>query len=414
MDALVSSTLLTPRYLMKVIEDIPTQIETYRGNDVFPLVTQPGPKIEWDVKRPLGGMTQAVARGAESPVIHRRGVGQASFEPAHFREKVILGESDVTTLRKLGTWEQRSTAAELIAEIMIDLNDRLETRIEWMRWQPIVNNQIVISSNLVQYTVSYNMPSRQRPTAGTLWSSTSTANPISDIQTWIRLARGTGGRVKKFWFNSKVEQYLFQNSRILSLIDRVFNSGDVGVMSRKILGSILKTYIGDYEYEVYDGGYLAVSYTTAAVAAATAAHSVVVDDASSFTAGDVCQLSASDESAEENVTIDSISGNTITCVSSTLAGTYPAASMLRCYKTYIPDTKFIIELDFPAGSGPKGEVVSVDAVYGSGSLMNPVPGKFAETLFMDKDPKQIEIITGINALPVLYRKRGFIVAAVAA
>jgi len=72
-----------------------------------------------------------------------------------------------------------------------------------------------------------------------------------------------------------------------------------------------------------------------------------------------------------------------------------------------------MEVEFPPGSGSTGEVISVDAVYGQGSLMNPQPGKFAETIFLDKDPKQIEIITGINALPVLYRKRGFIVATIA-
>jgi len=397
---------------MRVIEDIPPQTEVFRGEEMFPLVTQPGPKVEWDIKRPLGGMTQAVARGAESPVIHRRGVGQASFEPAQFREKVILGESDVTTLRKLGTWEQRSKAAELISDIMIDLNARLDTRIEWLRWQPVVTNAVTINSNKVQYTVSYNLPTRMRPTASPLWSTIATADPITDIQTWLRLARGTGGRVKKFWYNTKVEQYLFQNTRILSLIDRIFHSGNVGIMSQAILGSIFKTYIGNYEAEVYDSGYNLITYTTAANAAGAGPHTIVVDDGSGYAVGDVCQITASDESAEENVTISAVSGNTITATG-TLAGTYPAASMLRCYKTYIPDSVFIIECDFPPGSGPKGEVISVDAVYGQGSLTNPVPGKFAETIFMNKDPKQIEIICGINALGVIYRKRGFIVATVA-
>ncbi len=412
MDALVNSTLLTPRYLMKVIDDIPPQEETYRGAEMFPLTTQPGPRVEWDIRRPLGGMTQAVARGAESPIIHRRGVGQASFEPAHFREKVVLGESDVTTLRKLGTWEQREKAAELIADILVDLNSRLDTRIEWMRWQPIVNNSLTVNENKVQFTVNYNMPSRQRPTASPLWSSTSTADPISNIQTWIRLVRGAGCKPKKFWFNTMVQQYLFRNARVLSLIDRVFNSGNMGLMSMEILGSIFKTFIGDYEYEVYDAGYNLITYTQAAISAG-AVTTVVVDDATGFAAGDVCQISAADESAEENLTIASISGNTIDFTGSTVTGTYPAASMLRTYKTYIPDNVFIIECEFPPGSGPKGEVISVDAVYGQGSLTNPKPGKFAETIFLNKDPKQIEIIVGINALPVVYRKRGFIVATVA-
>ena len=412
MDALVNSSLLSPRYLMKVIDDIPDQTETYRGQEMFPLVTQPGPKVEWDIKRPLGGMTQAVARGAESPVIHRRGVGQASFEPAHFREKVILGESDVTTLRKLGSLEQRETAAELIAGIMIDLDARLETRIEWMRWQPIVNNSLVINDNKVQFTVNYNMPSRQRPTASPLWSSTATADPLSDIQTWIRLVRGAGCKPKKFWFNTQCQQYLFQNARILSLVDRIFNSGNVGLMSMEVLGTIFKTYIGQYEYEVYDAGYNLVTYTEQAQAAGSVT-TIVVDDATGFVAGDICQLSAADESAEENVTIASVSGNTINFTGSTVSGTYPTSSMLRTYKTYIPDNVFIIECEFPPGSGPNGEVISVDAVYGQGSLTSPKPGKFAETIFLNKDPKQIEIIAGINALPVLYRKRGYIVATIA-
>jgi len=412
MDALVNSTLLTPRYLMKVIDDIPALVETFRGSEIMPLVEQPGPKVEWDIKRPLGGMTQAVARGAESPLVHRRGVGQASFEPGHFREKVVLGESDVTTLRKLGTWEERSKAAELIAEILIDLNSRLETRIEWMRWQPIVNNSITINSNKVIYTVTYNVPTRQRPTATPLWSSTSTADPIENIQTWVRLVRGSGGRVKKFWFNTMCQQYLFRNSRVLSLVDRIFNAGNVGLMSMEILGTILKTYIGNYEYEIYDEGYNAITYTNAVVSAG-AVTTVSVDDASSFAAGDVCQLSAADESVEENFTIASISGNTIDFTGTTAVGTFPAQSLLRCYKTFIPDTKFIMEVEFPAGSGPKGEVISVDSVYGEGNLMSPKPGKFAETIFLNKDPKQIEIITGINALPVLYRKRGFITATIA-
>uniref|UniRef100_A0A6M3KSX3 Putative capsid protein n=1 Tax=viral metagenome TaxID=1070528 RepID=A0A6M3KSX3_9ZZZZ len=412
MDALVSSTLLTPRYLMKVIDDIPPQTQTYRGMDIMPLVEQPGPRVEWDIRKPLGGMTQAVARGAESPVIHRRGVGQASFEPAHFREKVILGESDVTTLRKLGSWENRSTAAELIAEIMIDLNARLETRVEWMRWQPPVSNALTISENKVQFTVSYYIPSRQRPTASPLWSVTATADPIEDIQTWIRLIRGTGGKIKKFWFNTKIQQYLFRNARVLSLVDRVFNAGNVGLMSMEILGSIFKTYIGNYEYEIYDAGYNLVTFTHAAQGAG-AVTTLAVDDASGMAAADIVQISSGDEMYEENMTIASISGNTINFTGTTVTGTYAAASMIRDYKTFVPDNKFIMEVEFPPGSGPIGEVISVDAVYGQGSLTSPKPGKFAETIFLNKDPKQIEIIVGINALPVLYRKRGFITATIA-
>jgi len=412
MDALVNSSILQPRYLMKVLDDIPADTDTFRGAEMFPLVTQPGPVIEWDIKKPLGGMTQAVARGAESPLVHRRGVGQQRFEPGHFREKTVLGESDVTTLRKLGTLEQRATAAELIAEIVADLNTRLETRMEWLRWQPVVNDSVTINNNKVQYTVQYNMPTHMRVTASPLWSNTATADPITNIQTWLRLARGTGGKPYRFWYNSKVEMYLFQNARILSLIDRVFGGGNVGLMSKSVLEQIMKTYIGSYPMEMYDEGYNVVTWLTAA-AGGGATTTLTVEDTTGFEDNDEIVITNADETNEDNATINGApSGTTITIDSKTLAS-FSANSMVRSYKTFLPDNVFIIELQFPAGSGNKGEIVSVDSVYGLGSLTNPRPGKFAETMFIQKDPKQIEIITGVNALGVVYRRRGWIVATVA-
>jgi len=411
MDALVNSTLLSPRYLLKVIDDIPSDTATYRGGEMMSLITKPGPLIEWDIRKPLGGMTQAVARGAESPLVHRRGVGQKSFEPGHFREKTVLGESDVTTLRKLGTLEERAKAAELVAEILVDLNSRLDTRIEWLRWEPIINNSVTINSNKVQYTVNYYLPTRMRPTASPLWSTVATADPITDIQTWVRLARGTGGKIKQFWYNSKVEQYLMQNARMLSLIDRVVTGGNLGLMGKDILDSLLRMYIGNYPTQMYDAGYNMVTYLTSSLTAGQT--SLTVDDASVFEANDTLVITDPTEIYEESDTVSSTTLPGTIVVGTGFSNTYAANSMVRAYKTFLPDNVFIIELEFPPGSGDKGEIISVDSVYGRGSLTNPVPGKFAETLFITKDPKQIEIIVGINALGVIYRQRGWIVATIA-
>lgn len=411
MDALVNSRLLTPRYLMKVIDDIPIDTETFRGADMMPYTEQPGPRIEWDIKKPLGGMTQAVARGAESPLVHRRGVGQQSFEPGHFREKTVLGESDVTTLRKLGSLTDRVKAAELIADILIDLNMRVDTRVEWLRWEPIINNSVIINSNKVQYTVNYDLPVQMRPTAGVLWNNVA-SKPLSDIQTWLNLARGTGGKVRRFWYNSQVERYLYQNTHILSLIDRVFGGGNVSLMSRKILHQIMKTYIGDYEANMYDAGYNVVTWATAAIPSGPQT-TITVNDITGFEDGDTIVITNADETNENNAVIDGAPvGNVITIINKNV-GAFAANSTVRAYKTFLPDNLFIMELEFPPGSGDKGEIVSVDSVYGRGSLTKPTPGKFAETMFITKDPKQIEIIVGVNALGVIYRKRGWIVATVA-
>jgi hypothetical protein len=81
-------------------------------------------------------------------------------------------------------------------------------------------------------------------------------------------------------------------------------------------------------------------------------------------------------------------------------------SEVRLKKHFIKDDSFIIRGALPAGTsgGPNwAEFISTNHVYGPGGIMSPTPGIFSKVIVKDDDdPPKIEVIAGVNGLPVLY------------
>lgn len=416
MNEFLNNPLLKVDNIHKVINDVEVDSAEYRGMEILPFNTTEDDEIKVDVQKLQGGMTQAVARGAESPVIERRGVRQFRFIPACFREKLLLSSDDLTRLRKLGTVSERQKAAETIAKASAILRDRVEARIEWARWQAI-QGSLSVSDNEVIYDVDYAFPSANTPTlTGTdKWSDTTNSDPINDIMDWIYLFRGSGISMKKIWFNSAIEKYLFQNTRIRGLLDRVMGQESVKLMSRKILKQIMNLYIGDYEYEVYDKGYWLVAEVTSAVTAGDTAITVNYDNY--FASGDSVTIKSYDGQTSETATVDNVNGANVITVTSGVSNSYSVGAEIRIWKPFIPDTKVILEGTLPVGAlggTDIGEFISTVSEYGAGTPDNPKPGVFGEVQnHYDEDPKYIAVIGGVYGLPVLYRNDAIISATVA-
>lgn len=415
MNEFLNHPLLKRDNIHKVINDVEIGPKTYRGQEILPFNTTDSDVIKIDVQKLHGGMTQAVARGAESPVIERRGVRQFQFTPACFREKILLSAEDLNSIRKLGTTGDKEKAVAVIAKTVAILRDRVESRIEWSRWQAI-QGSLAIDENGVIFTVDYQFPTANKPvlTGTNLWSDTTNSDPIDDIMDWIQLFRKTGMEFKKLWFNQKIEQYLFQNARIVALLNRTVNSGDRTLMSRKTLQNLFQTFIGDVNYEVYDKNTWLVAEVVSAISSGDS--SAVVSEVANFASGDTITLTSFDGQTSEELTIDSASARTITFTGTT-SNAYVIGAEIRAWKPFIPDTTVILEGTLPIGAlGGRniGEYISSWSEYGAGSITNPKPGIFAETQFHEnEDPKYIAVIAGVYGLPVMYRNNGIIVATVA-
>ena len=415
MDDLKNNPLLQPAYITKLLDEIIPDTNEYFLSTVIPMVTQETDKVIVDVRDNIGGMTQAVARHAESPLVEFRGQSQFEFSPAFFREKVVLSERDLKIIRKIGTAADFARARDRIAEVAGGLRMRLETRIEWCRWQMIFGS-LTIAQTDVQFAVNYGIPLEMRPTLSgvDLWSAIGTADPVDDMIEWNYLYRDFGYDPEYSVLTRYLQKLLLQNTKIRELAEAHFTSTGNAMMNTARLNEILTTFAG-IPYKLYDKGYyLKVKLETPITPVST---NFVVSENPGIAAGETVTIVHLNGSRFATAKV-AVTPTGLSFAHAAIGGsiTFPAGSTVQIKKRFLPDNKFIIMGRVPQGTtgGTNiGEFVSVPSAY-NGNLENPVPGPFGKTVFKnDDDPPKIEVISGIYGLPVHYHPACNVVATVA-
>lgn len=415
MDGLEQNELLRPAYITKVLDSIYPDPSQYALTNEVPVVTQEGEMVVVDVRHQMGGMTQAVAEGAESPIIEQRGRAQWSFQPAHFREKVLLSEKDVKAIRRLGTASEVETAQQKMTEILGDLRMRVETRIEWAKWA-MVYGTLSVAQEDVQFSIDYKIPSEFTPTltGADLWSA-ATSDPVSDMVDWLEVYRDEGTVPEYFQYNLKVEKELLMNEKIRDLRDSLFvGQANMGNLTRKNLSVVLNAYAG-MEGRVYDKGYYFTFKITSAIT--NISTTFTVNENPGIAIGDTIVVQQKGEPLTRvKIAVTNVSGTTITHAAIGGSTTFAVGSWGRAKKHFISDASFIIRGSVPPGTmgGTNwAEFISTNHVYGPGGIMSPQPGIFAKTIIKsDDDPPRIEVIAGVSGLPVLYHPTVNLVASV--
>lgn len=417
MDDLKYNELLQPAYITKLIDEILPDSSEYALVDDVPMETQETEQIIIDIRDNIGGMTNAVSFGAESPIVEHRGRAQASFQAAEFREKTLLSERDLQVVRKQGTAAELERAEDRMLEIAAGLRMRLETRIEWCRWQMLFG-RLIINQEDVQYDINYKVPTEFKPvlTGTDLWSAIATADPIDDMLNWVDLYRDEGQEPEYFMFNTAVFKLLLQNAKIRELAEGYFVNNPVSdnLMNKEILGKIITAFVG-YPFKVYDKGYFfKMKLETPITPTST---SFVVSENSGVVANDYVTVVHKDgyslnSSARVQVTPTGLSF-AHTAIGGTV--TYPVGSTIRTKKRYLPDDTFVIRGSLPPGTtgGQNfGEFISTPSAY-NGGLMDAQPGPFGKTVVdNDGDPPKAYVLAGIRGLPVMYHPRTNVVATV--
>lgn len=250
--------VLDPYFLTEIVRNIRVDPRMFRGAQLLTggvdLKTELGLTIEYDVTYDDTGMTPPTQLNDPSPIRAKQIVDHLSFTNQEWREKKIIDREKIAKLRAPGTNLEQMWAEEYMTEAMIELNQRLETRLEWMRWTSLTGSLVIpATSNKPTQTINYGVPSANKPTAATLWSATATADPLGDIGAWKLLFRGSGARPIRVIVNQKVDNYLKQNKGIQTLLETQYGRD---VLSADSLAFVLANQLNGMEYEVYDGGYL--------------------------------------------------------------------------------------------------------------------------------------------------------------
>lgn len=252
------ANVLDPYFLTEVVRNIRTDVNSFRGAQLLTggveMKTELGLTIEYDVTYDDTGMTPPTGLNDPSPVHAAPVVKHMTFTNQEWREKAIIDREKIAKLRAPGGRLEQMWAEQYMIDMMVGLNLRLETRMEWMRWKPLSGSLIVpATANKPAITIDYSVPSANKPTAGTLWSTIATADPLTDIDTWKLLFRGTGARPVGIVVNQKVDNYLKQNAKIRDLLKTTYGRDLIAADS---LAFIIKQQLGGMTYEVYDGGYI--------------------------------------------------------------------------------------------------------------------------------------------------------------
>jgi hypothetical protein len=250
--------VLDPYFLTEIVRNQRVDITQFRGAQLLTggtdLKTELGLTIEYDVTYDDTGMTPPTGLNDPSPVRAKQKVEHVSFTNQEWREKKIIDREKIAKLRAPGTNLEQMWAEEYMTECMIELNQRLETRLEWLRWQALTGTiTIPATQTKPAVAIDYKVPAANKPTAATLWSNVANANPLQDIDNWKLLFRGTGAKPVRIIVNAKVDSYLKQNEIIQNLVRNYFG---LELLMGDNLRELFRQKLDGLDYEVYDGGYL--------------------------------------------------------------------------------------------------------------------------------------------------------------
>ncbi len=244
----------TTREITHVVRNRAVDPTRFIGSSFCPIREVYAAQIEFDVIEAGNGMTAAHNLGSDPALVKLTGMKTKKIGTGYFKETKRLDEQELMYARMAGTYNQRAGRL-LVTEKALQLDDRLETRIEWLRWQPLVSGQVQINENGIKYAVPYDLPSDNKPVitnADQKWSKVD-ADIVGDITRYMQKFRGTGAKAKKAYFNLTVAGYIAANEGIKGLLK---GTSYASFLSAVNISSALKLLFPDIDFVIYDEGYV--------------------------------------------------------------------------------------------------------------------------------------------------------------
>lgn len=242
------------------------------GEQIAPFQSIPGrnAKIRVAELRPFG-TGQFRAPDATPPM----------FKPAVTWSETILELVLIDEMERIQEedWMKLNSADENIARSagvsLVDRGRILKLRnqraTEKLRWQAFAGQVVVTYPTGSPLLVDYGLPAGHKPTASTLWSDTTNADPVADIQAWSELIAADSGFYGRIaHMNSKTYDYLVRNTKIKNQIN-FYASGANSILRprREDILNLFTSFATDVQIRIYDNGYRAEGVSTFGVGSIT-------------------------------------------------------------------------------------------------------------------------------------------------
>jgi hypothetical protein len=242
-------TFPSTQEITHIVRNTVTDPTRYIGAQFCPVVDVFSRRIEVDVLEATTGMTAPHNLNAPAAMVKQlSGQSTKIMATAYWKEAYRINEEELLFAREEGTYNKRAGRLRVIRRAT-ELNTRLETRIEWLRWQPLVGGKVEVDENNVKYTVDYKVPTKNKPSLD--WSDPN-HEIIADIEDLLLLFRGTGAKGKTVYLNHGIAKALATNEKIRQLLSR---SQYANTLSPRTVVAAMNMLFPELEWKLYDEGY---------------------------------------------------------------------------------------------------------------------------------------------------------------
>jgi len=248
------------RILQEVIREIETDPTEYLGAQYMPSLEVPSTSVFVDVLEARGGLVAEHTLGTDPQSAPRRQFRTQQYSPGAYKEFIRFNEADILRLRELGLNDQSKRGIrQHLNENALVLNNRIEARMELLRWQSIFSGTYIYDGK----TVDFGKPANHNVTPTIPWgivtagvlNSNPSATPIQDLRYWIMggYAPFRKYKITKIVMNPSTERIFLDNPAVQSLIQNRFASETYKMHNiNEVLGFLIP---GMPPVEVYKGWY---------------------------------------------------------------------------------------------------------------------------------------------------------------
>jgi hypothetical protein len=239
----------TTQEINHIVRNIITDPSKYRGMSFAPVVSAYAARIQVDVINATAGITPPHALNSEPKVATLSGQSTRDYATGYWRETYRINEEELLYARQEGTYNERAGRLRVMRR-STELNTRLDTRIEQLRWAALVNGKVQVNDNGVNYTVDMKIPNSNKQTFP--WISDETRDIVADLETLKEIYLGTGAELDTIFMSIQIAKALASNASIKDLLKQSVFAAN---LSPSNLPKALQLLFPELKFEVYKQGY---------------------------------------------------------------------------------------------------------------------------------------------------------------
>lgn len=239
----------TTQEINHIVRNTITDPTKFRGVEFAPVVSAYAARIQVDVINATAGITPPHALNSEPKVATLSGQSVRDYATGYWRETYRINEEELLYARQEGTYNERAGRLRVMRRSN-ELNTRLDTRIEQLRWTSLVTGKVQVNDNGVNYTVDHKIPASNKVTLP--WVSNANQDIVADIETLKELYLGTGAELDTIFLSIQVAKALASNAVVKDLLKQSVYAVN---LSTSNLPKALQLLFPEVKFEVYKEGY---------------------------------------------------------------------------------------------------------------------------------------------------------------